>query len=51
VPVGTYTVNIDLQIGTTVESQAPPFNGVTVQSNTNTDLGHIIFVVTAIRRQ
>jgi hypothetical protein len=50
VPVGTYNVNIDLRMGATVESQAPTFNGVTVASSQNTDLGHIIFVVTAQHR-
>jgi len=50
VPVGTYNVNIDLRMGTVVESQAPTFTGTTVQSNANTDLGHIIFVVAASHR-
>ena len=45
IPSGDYAVTFDLVLNGTVESQAPTFNGVTVMSSANADLGHIIFVV------
>ena len=45
VPVGTYSVDISLVMGSIVESMTPSPLGATVASSANTDLGHVIFVV------